>query len=88
MGGSPSPPPGRPGALNLPRPVRVQTRDGLPVRVRGEAVEHVRESWLVEGGWWSERPIRRHYFELVSERGRNVVVFFERASGAWFSQAA
>ncbi|HEY3959393.1 MAG TPA: hypothetical protein VGL68_02685 [Solirubrobacteraceae bacterium] len=85
-----------PRALNLPRPARVRARsdDGVPVQVDGEPIEHVRESWLVEDRWWTARPLRRRYWEVVSVRGRNLVVFHdlqESASGSaggWFSQAA
>jgi hypothetical protein len=82
-------------ALNLPRPVRVRTgRGGVPAEVDGWAVELVRESWLVEDRWWTARPLRRRYWEVVSASGRNVVVFHDlsRAGGpagagaGWFTQ--
>ncbi len=73
---------------SLPRPVRVQARRGMPLVVDGERVQAVRESWLVEDGWWSERPLRRRYHELVSVRGRNLVVFHDLQGGGWFTQAA
>jgi hypothetical protein len=72
--------------LNLPRPARVCWRDGMPARVNGEAVELLRESWLVEDRWWTAEPVRRRYWELVSERGRNVIVFHDLCSGGWFLQ--
>jgi len=75
-------------ALNLPRPARVRFRDGMPMQVNGEAVELLRESWLVEDRWWTERPLRRRYWELVDGRGRNLVVFHDLRSGGWFTQAA
>ncbi len=52
----------------------------------GEAVESLRESWLVEDRWWTEMPLRRRYWELVSVRGRNVVVFHDLRTGDWFAQ--
>jgi hypothetical protein len=81
---------GAPRALNLPRPVRVSSgHDGVPRRVDAQQVELVRESWLVEDRWWTERPLRRRYWELVSVRGRNLVVFHDLiAPGGWFTQAA
>ena len=36
--------------------------------------------------WWTEEPVRRRYFEVVLETGRNVVVFRDEASGKWFRQ--
>jgi hypothetical protein len=73
-------------ALNLPRPARVRVQDTAPCVVNGERVEAVRESWLVEDRWWSERPLRRRYWELVGERGRNQVVFHDLCAGGWFTQ--
>jgi hypothetical protein len=54
--------------------------------VDGRAVAHVLESWLVEDRWWTERPLRRRYWELVSESGRNLVVFHDLFDGRWFRQ--
>jgi hypothetical protein len=87
---------GAPRALGLykPRPARVLAGDGRngpegqPLRVDGKTVELVRETWLVEDRWWTERPLRRRYWELVSMSGRNLVVFHDLISGRWFSQAA
>jgi hypothetical protein len=75
-----------------PRPVRVDAgSDGVPSAVESVAVDTVREEWLVEDRWWTPRPLRRRYFELVLTDGRNVVVFCEPASattGRWFLQRA
>jgi hypothetical protein len=78
----------RPRALNLPRPARVRSREGAPWEVNGEAIESVRESWLVEDRWWTDAPLRRRYWELVSVRGRNIVVFRDLCSDGWFTQGA
>jgi hypothetical protein len=50
--------------------------------VDGRAIELVRESWLVEDRWWTARPLRRRYWEAVTENGRNVVVFHDLSAGA------
>lgn len=69
------------------RPTSVGTgSDSRPVTVDGTAVCSVREEWLVEDSWWSNRRIRRHYFELVLEDGRNVTLFRALPEGGWFSQ--
>jgi hypothetical protein len=76
-------------ALNPPRPARVRlepARPERPLEVNGDAIESLRESWLVEDRWWTAEPLRRRYWELVSERGRNVVVFHDLLSGRWFIQ--
>jgi hypothetical protein len=77
--------------LNPPRPARVRLepdRPDHPVEVDGEAIVSLRESWLVEDRWWTAQPLRRRYWELVGERGRNLVVFHDLTSGRWFLQGA
>ncbi len=59
---------------------------GAPRSLAGRSVEAVREDWVVEDRWWTGRPLRRRYFELVLEDGRNVVVFRDLVSGHWFAQ--
>ncbi len=74
-------------ALNRPRSVRVRVdAAGVPLTVEGRAIEAVRESWLVEDRWWTAEPLRRRYWEVLSARGGNVVVFHELSSGRWFAQ--
>ncbi len=74
-------------ALNLPRPAHVRADTaGTPQSVDGRRIELVRESWLVEDRWWTAQPLRRRYWEVVSERGRNFVVFHDLHRGGWFAQ--
>jgi hypothetical protein len=54
--------------------------------VDGRVIEIVRESWLVEDRWWTDRPVRRRYWETVSAKGANVVVFRDLQTGRWFTQ--
>jgi len=76
-----------PRRLDEPRPVRVRAdRRGRPLVVDGRRVEAVRESWLVEDRWWTERPLRRRYWEVVTADGRDLVVFRELVVGGWFAQ--
>lgn len=74
--------------LAAPRPVAVRAapEDGQPRAVAGRVVEAVRESWLLEDRWWTERPLRRRYWEVVTADGRDLVVFRDLASGRWFAQ--
>jgi hypothetical protein len=70
-----------------PRPIEVSAgEDGVPVAVEEVAVEAVREEWVVEDRWWTPKPLRRRYFELVLADGRDLVVFFE--GDRWFEQRA
>jgi hypothetical protein len=77
----------RSGRLNKPWRVPVRAGDdGVPIAVGRLAVASIREEWLVEDGWWTRRPLRRRYFELVLEDGSDVVVFRDPDSGRWFRQ--
>jgi CO dehydrogenase/acetyl-CoA synthase delta subunit len=70
-----------------PRPVNVRVgTDGLPIAVGRAAVEALREEWLVEDRWWTPRPLRRRYLELVTADGANRVVFCDLETGRWFAQ--
>ena len=76
-----------PRQLAVPRRVDVAAQGrGRPVRVDGRPVEAVRESWLVEDRWWTQRPVRRRYWEVVTTDGRDLVVFRDLVSGGWFIQ--
>jgi hypothetical protein len=73
--------------LSLPRPAPVRKgENGRPLTVAGQAIEAVRESWLVEDRWWTGRPLRRRYWEVVTATGRNVVVFHDLVTDGWFEQ--
>jgi hypothetical protein len=75
--------------VNRPRPARVRAGPGgAPAALGGVAVESVREEWVVEEGWWTERPIRRHYYELALADGRAATVYRDLRGGAWCSQRA
>jgi hypothetical protein len=63
-------------------------REGEPLTVSGEPVEAVRETWLMEDRWWTERPLRRRYWEIVSAKGANLVVYHDLISGRWYAQVA
>jgi hypothetical protein len=75
-------------SVYLPQSVRVGVdAGGGPAAVDSVAVDAIREEWLVEDRWWTPKPLRRRYFELVLADGRNVVVFSESES-RWFLQRA
>ena len=73
--------------LTQPRPADVRVGEGgAPLALGERAVDSVREEWMVEDRWWTGRPLRRRYFELVLEDGRNAVVFRDLVDGGWFEQ--
>jgi len=80
-------PPGAPRRLAVPRRVAVNAgEDGRPQIVDERVVEAVRESWLVEDRWWTDRPLRRRYWELVTTCGRDEIVFQDLEHGRWWRQ--
>jgi hypothetical protein len=73
--------------LGRPNPISVEAGpDGVPVAFDATPVDSVLEDWLVEDRWWSDRPVRRRYLELVLENGRCVLMFRDLNSGRWYSQ--
>jgi hypothetical protein len=72
--------------LNEPQAVHVTAANGVPAEVDRAQVVLVRDEWRVADRWWTEEPVRRRYFEVVLESGRNVVVFEDQLSGRWFRQ--
>ena len=75
--------------LGDPKPATVEADSrGTPAAVEAVAVDTLREEWVVEDRWWTGRPLRRRYFELVLVDGRNVVVFRDLVGGGWFLQRA
>jgi hypothetical protein len=73
--------------LGAPRPASVSADDrSRPLAVAGDPVDTIAEEWVVEDRWWTGRPLRRRYFELVLAGGRNVVVYRELGEGGWFEQ--
>jgi len=73
--------------LATPRAASVRTGEGgRPEAVGDRAVEAVRESWLVEDRWWTDVPLRRRYWEIVTADGRNMVIYRDLAVGGWYAQ--
>ena len=76
-----------PRRLAVHRRVAVESADdGSPLTVDGRDVDALSESWLVEDRWWTDRPLRRRYWEIVTTCGRNEVVFHDLVSGRWWRQ--
>jgi hypothetical protein len=76
-----------PRRLAVPRRVAVSADDDAqPLVIDNRVVDSVRESWLVEDRWWTDRPLRRRYWEIVTTCGRDEVVFHDLESGRWWRQ--
>jgi hypothetical protein len=84
---TPAPASRGPRRLAPPRSVKVRAdAAGRPHEIAGRAVEAVRESWLVEDRWWTDAPLRRRYWEVVTADGRDLVVFRDLQGGRWYAQ--
>jgi hypothetical protein len=76
-----------PRRLAVPQRARVATdADGQPCAVDGYAVDGIRETWLLEDRWWTEEPLRRRYWEVVTTSGSDRVVFHDLIAGGWWRQ--
>jgi hypothetical protein len=76
-----------PRRLGVPTRVTVEAADdGRPTAVDAREVDAIRESWLIEDRWWTDRPLRRRYWEVVTTCGRDEVVFHDLRSGRWWRQ--
>ena len=76
-----------PKRLGRPRAAEVAVgADGIPVRIGARRIDSVLEDWLVEDRWWTDRPLRRRYWEVVTADGRNLVAFRDLVLGRWFTQ--
>jgi hypothetical protein len=68
--------------------VSVACEGGVPAAVSRVPVVSLREEWRVVDRWWTEKPVRRRYFEVVLESGRNVVVYLDEPADRWYRQSA
>ena len=73
--------------LAEPRPAAVDAdADGRPETIDGRSVEAIRESWLIEDRWWTDLPLRRRYWEVVTADGRNLIAYRDLVKSRWFTQ--
>ena len=76
-----------PRRLAKPKAVRVKADEtGRPKMIEKREVDAVRESWLVEDRWWTDAPLRRRYWEVVTGDGRDLVVFRDLIEWRWYAQ--
>ncbi|MCK9247803.1 MAG: hypothetical protein M0P31_02340 [Solirubrobacteraceae bacterium] len=71
--------------LGEPRPADVRAGpDGRPRVVDGQVVDAVVATWLLEDRWWTDAPLRRRMWEVVTVRGRVTVVYRDLVGGRWW----
>jgi hypothetical protein len=76
-----------PRRLGVPSQVSVRvSAEGRPLVVADQVVDAIRETWLLEDRWWTERPLRRRYWELITTDGRNTVIFHDISTCKWWRQ--
>ncbi len=72
-------------------PVNVQVGEGgVPqavfVRGRWESVTSVIESWDVSETLMGEKRMIKSYFEIVTSRPTNLVLFLNQVTGSWYME--
>ncbi|HET9094930.1 MAG TPA: hypothetical protein VFN36_07565 [Solirubrobacteraceae bacterium] len=73
--------------LAVPRPARVAAEpDGQPRALDGQPLDGIRDTWLLEDRWWTEEPLRRRYWEVVTATGGDQVIFHDLITGRWWRQ--
>ena len=73
--------------MSVPSRIAVIADDrGVPQTVAGREVDAARESWLEEDRWWTDRPVRRRYWEVVTVCGRDEIVFEDLERRRWWRQ--
>jgi len=76
--------------VNQPRPTRVTVADGKPLTVRvgtrGVRVVSLRNEWRIDDRWWTDQPVRRHYYEVELTNGQMVTLFQDEISKEWYEQ--
>jgi hypothetical protein len=78
-----------PRQISTPKAIRVQVDSrGKPISVGGVRVETVRRDWMHRFAWWTDKPLRRRYYEVITVTGRRVVVFRDMLTDRWYSQQA
>jgi hypothetical protein len=75
-------------ALRVPRAAGVEEDAGgaprsVEIGGRRRVVTAIRDDWLVQDLWWTDRPVDRHYYELVTEPGRLVLAYHDAVDGSW-----
>ena len=77
-----------PRRLGVPRRARVHADavGGRPLAVDDREVDAVRESWLVEDRWWTDRPLRRRYWEVVTPAAATSSSSAICEAARWFAQ--
>jgi len=48
-------------------------------------VAGIREDWRIDDEWW-RIPLSRHYFEVILEGGRPLLLYHDRMEGGWYFQ--
>ncbi|NOZ02868.1 MAG: DNA polymerase Y family protein [Deltaproteobacteria bacterium] len=74
--------------FNPPLPVRIRTRDGVPVRLDGDGIAarivHAAGPWYAGADWWAERPQAGAFYD-AEVRGRGIYrLWHDLLTNEWF----
>lgn len=77
-------------ALNEPRPVRIETRDDVPITLIENGTRHritqIQDTWIIQDEWWRQELFRQ-YYELLLDNDTRRTVFHDRIADRWYEQA-
>ena len=86
--------PAGPGALhplNAPQLLRVKMDERgrpqrLSIRRKELVVASIEDHWRIEDEWWRNEGVARSYFEVLTEDGRRLTLFYDELTGDWYEQ--
>ena len=58
------------------------------LRRRKVRVTSVQDMWEIVDEWWRVNPISRRYYRATTEGDKNITIFHDLVSGAWYKQQA
>ena len=61
------------------------TPHAIEITGRRRGVVSIRDEWIVQDRWWTAQPVERHFFELVVDPGRVVMVFHDLRDHEWYA---
>lgn len=79
--------------LNLPAPIAVevdahQSPVAITLHGRRLKVASIDDLWEIDEEWWREQPIARRYYQVTTEDGRQLTIFWDLVGNGWYWQRA
>jgi hypothetical protein len=49
-------------------------------------ISEIVEVWTIDDQWWTNRPVRRNYYDCLLQGGSRVTLFRDLTGDAWYVQ--